>query len=118
MRIESIVLGCLLAVCAMSSASRAATPDDAPVLHTFYYSWYMNPETDGRWAHWNHDVLRPDGSADSSQPAFPGGGDVGADFYPSLGAYSSTDGAVMRAHADMLTQAGIDNVVLSWWGPD
>ena len=29
---------------------------DATVF-AFYYLWYGNPSTDGRWLHWNHSVL-------------------------------------------------------------
>ena len=26
-------------------------------LHAFYYAWYGNPETDGRYMHWNHHYM-------------------------------------------------------------
>ena len=25
-------------------------------VHAFYYMWYGNPETDGEYKHWNHEV--------------------------------------------------------------
>lgn len=32
---------------------------DTPVreLHAFFYLWYGNPETDGKYIHWNHRIL-------------------------------------------------------------
>ena len=102
----------------MSSDPSTEARDSDVTLHAFYYGWYMNPDTDGQWAHWNHHVLLPDGSADTTRDPYPGGDDIGADFFPSLGAYSSSDAAIMQAHAEMLVAAGVDNVVLSWWGAD
>jgi hypothetical protein len=69
----------------------------------FYYPWYGNPETDGKWSHWtqnNH--IPPD--------------DIGADYYPALGAYSSNDPAVVAQHMQWLRQAGIGVIISSWWG--
>ena len=28
-----------------------------PSIHTFYYAWYGNPESNEHWLHWNHKVL-------------------------------------------------------------
>ena len=25
-----------------------------PAVHMFYYAWYGNMQTDGRWWHWDH----------------------------------------------------------------
>ena len=80
-------------------------------VHTFYYGWYANEETDGEARHWNHDVLGVD------EPArFPGGDDIGANYYPTLGTYSSTDATVVRTHLRQCADAGIGVVVASWWG--
>ena len=43
-----------------------------PNVHTFYYGWYGDPETNGMWMHWNHQVLpdwRVKGEKFSSQGA-------------------------------------------------
>ena len=26
-------------------------------VHAFFYLWYGNPEVDGKWQHWDHEVL-------------------------------------------------------------
>ena len=58
----------------------------------FYYPWYGNPATDGRYANWNHPV------AVRNEPprSYPGGDDIGSNFYPSLGCYSVNDPKVLR----------------------
>ena len=86
-------------------------------LHTFYYNWYGNPEQDDKYYHWAHDVL-PHWSDTTwdNKPAFLGGDDIGANFYPQLGCYSSNDSNVVANHMEMIKQAGIGVVCVSWWG--
>ena len=100
-------LSILLSGCAPS----AETTD--PRVHTFYYGWYANEETDGHLAHWNHRIM----GLDDAGP-FPGDGDIGANFYPELGEYSSNDPAVIDEHMAMMHRTGIGVLVASWWGPD
>ena len=80
----------------------------------FYYPWYGNPATDGRYANWNHPV------AVRNEPprAFPGGDDIGSNFYPSLGCYSVKDPGLLRKHMLQLRQAGVGVLCASWWGRD
>jgi len=80
----------------------------------FYYPWYGNPATDGRYANWNHAVAVREGAPRS----FPGGDDIGANFYPALGCYSVNDPEVLRRHMRQLRQAGIGLLCVSWWGKD
>jgi hypothetical protein len=49
---------------------------------------------------------------------FPGGESIGANYYPELGCYSSTDKSVIDAHMKMIREAGIGVVVITWWGKD
>lgn len=88
-------------------------------VHTFYYSWYGNPQHEGQFHHWSHDIL-PHWSDTTWENAgsFPGGEDIGANYYPELGCYSSNDTGVIRQHMDMIAKAGIGVAVLSWWGKD
>tara|TARA_Y100000768_G_scaffold332945_1_gene272796 strand:- start:233 stop:631 length:399 start_codon:yes stop_codon:yes gene_type:complete len=88
-------------------------------LHTFYYAWYGNKEIDGSQRHWNHEVL-PHWSNNTwnDLPDFPGGEDIGANFYPELGNYSSNDVSTISKHIDMIKQSGIGVITLSWWGQD
>jgi hypothetical protein len=37
-------------------------------------------------------------------------------FYPQIGPYSSRDELAVRRHFEMLLKAGVDVVVVSWWG--
>ncbi|KAJ1449550.1 hypothetical protein M885DRAFT_535214 [Pelagophyceae sp. CCMP2097] len=108
------------------SRSSVLCADDAAAfpqaMHAFYYLWYGDPETDGGWRHWDHDVLphwdarvrkhfsHLDG-AKHDPPHW-----LHSPFYPQLGPYSSTAENTLDAHFAQMAQAGIDAAVLSWTG--
>lgn len=116
------ILGILCVVLLLNSlAAQPKAADASPSVKpssdraiAFYYPWYGNPETDGRYANWNHAV------AVRNEPprVFPGGDDIGANFYPDLGCYSSNDPELLREHMRQLRQAGVGVICASWWGAD
>jgi len=81
-------------------------------LHVFYYPWYGNPENDGGYRHWNHEIINEVDAGNS----YPGGDDIGANFYPQLGCYSSHDPKIIDIHMRQMRDAGIGVVSTSWWG--
>jgi hypothetical protein len=93
-----IALACACAILGADTAAHAATPAGASVA-AFYYPWYGSPAYDGAWLHWR------------TAAGLPATG-----FVPSRGAYSSADPAVLAAHMRDLRAAGVDTVVVSWWG--
>lgn len=76
----------------------------------FYYSWYGNPEVNGEYLHWNHQVLVDNG--DFFKPPE----DIGANFYPMLGTYSSMDLDIIHQHMRQIRSARIGVICISWWG--
>lgn len=79
-------------------------------VHIFYYAWYRSMEYDGVWKHWNHDIL-PNWKKNDKR-VFPEGthsppADIGANYYPNLGCYSSLDPQVIDLHMRQLKEAGI-----------
>lgn len=83
-------------------------------VHAFYYGWYGNPETDGHYSNWNHQMAVRSGPP----KRFPGGASIGADFYPQLGCYSANDKDTLAAHMGHLERAGVGVIAVSWWGKD
>jgi hypothetical protein len=84
------------------TAALAKQPAVAPGLHIFYYAWYATPVVDGKWVHWNHEVLA-DWDAKRKNIAYnppvgskhkPEEGDIGSNFYPAIGPYSSKNATV------------------------
>ncbi|KAK7903957.1 hypothetical protein WMY93_016564 [Mugilogobius chulae] len=79
-------------------------------VHAFYYPWYGNPKHDGKYVHWDHPQL-PHWDAKVAQ-GYPQGrhvppDDIGANYYPALGPYSSKDPAVVENHMQQLRMAAI-----------
>uniref|UniRef100_A0A8B9QH24 Glycoprotein endo-alpha-1,2-mannosidase n=2 Tax=Apteryx owenii TaxID=8824 RepID=A0A8B9QH24_APTOW len=89
-------------------------------FHVFYYSWFGNPQFDGKYIHWNHPLLPhwdpkiannyPKGRHNPPE-------DIGANFYPELGSYSSKDPSVIEAHMKQMRSASIGVISLSWYPP-
>jgi len=80
-----------------------AAPAQAGTVAIFYYAWYGTPARDGGWQHWDQNGHAP--------PA-----DVYSRFYPARGPYSSSDPAVVDGQMAEIAAAGIDQVIVSWWG--
>jgi glycoprotein endo-alpha-1,2-mannosidase len=94
-------LALLLLVAALAVApSAVAAPASVAI---FYYPWYGTPALDGGYAHWNQ--------AGHVPPK-----DIASRFYPAQGLYSSSDGQVIRRQMKEIVAAGVDTVIVSWWG--
>jgi hypothetical protein len=81
----------------MPAAARAGT------VAIFYYPWYGTSVKDSGWQHWNQNGHRPPN-------------DLYSRFYPAGGPYSSSDPAVVERQMTQIASAGVDEVVISWWG--
>ncbi len=118
-RFRLLLLLALVAACSFCSPLTAQTELDAlserakieyvdvprKVL-AFYYPWYGNPDVkggSGRWSHWSRvdEAKRQIGSSTN---------------YPKLGPYDSHDPKLIAQHCHWAKQAGIDALIVSWWG--
>jgi glycoprotein endo-alpha-1,2-mannosidase len=70
----------------------------------FYYPWYGTEGLDGAFWHWN-------------QNGHEAPMDIASNFFPVRGAYSSGDPRVINEQMAEIARAGVDTVVVSWWGP-
>jgi len=98
---------------ALFAAFSVAEPE-APCLdaHLFYYGWYANPETDGQWRHWDHSTLPRRGKGSAHRPPE----DIGANFYPADGLYSSLSREDVARQLKQSKDAGVGVLAASWWG--
>lgn len=89
-------------------------------IHIFYYPWYGNPLIDGKYYHWNHPFL-PHWNKDEAKKYRTGThvppDDIGANFYPQLGPYSSHDPDVIYKHMAQMHKASVGVCVVSWYPP-
>ena len=90
-------------------------------LHIFYYPWYGNPKFDGRYIHWNHKPIPhwdPNvANAYKHLKEHVPPNDIGSDFYPELGPYSSRDPNVITEHIKQIASAGIKVIIVSYYPP-
>ncbi|XP_060588378.1 glycoprotein endo-alpha-1,2-mannosidase-like isoform X2 [Ruditapes philippinarum] len=89
-------------------------------VHAFYYPWYGSPEHDGQYLHWNHPYIRHWNKKEAQKwPNYTHmpPDDVGSNFYPLLGAYSSRDAEIIDYHMQMMKYARIGVIVVSWYPP-
>jgi len=75
----------------------------SPTVSIFYYPWYGTPSLDGSYRHWSQDGHDPPD-------------DIAAAYYPAEGVYSSSDRAVVAQQMAEIRSAGVNQVVVSWWG--
>jgi hypothetical protein len=99
-----------------------ATTSDArqlnPQVHMFYYAWYGNPtHNNGRYVHWNHEVLLNRGDKQPN-PRLEPPEDIGADFYPAHGLYSSLDRHTLDRHMREIASTGAGTIAHSWYPAD
>lgn len=93
-------------------------------VQIFYYPWYGNPSTDGKYIHWNHDVLPH--WQDSENAKYknigklynPDNDEIGANFYPKLGAYSSANVEIIKQHFRALLSINVTVLIVSWHSPE
>lgn len=90
-------------------------------VHTFYYAWYGNVKIDGKYKHWNHEYLENWKKDDHKK--YPTGrhrppNDIGSNYYPYLGCYSSSDINVIDTHLKQISESGIGVIVISWTPPN
>ena len=101
--VTAAVCAAVLAFPAGAGPGGASTPETDRVA-IFYYPWYSTPTRDGRWAHW---YVEHEGTPVLSTP-----------YYPKRGLYSSSNEQLVLAQMREIARAGVDTVVVSWWGFD
>jgi glycoprotein endo-alpha-1,2-mannosidase len=82
----------------------------------FYYNWYGSVKTDGKIAHWAHQILKKNDKDTITKGAFPGNGNIGANYFPQSGEYSNADSALIDKHMQQIASAGIGVVAVTWMG--
>ena len=103
--ILGVIAATALVVCGSAPARPIAPTAPPGEVAIFYYPWYGTPERDGSWQHWDQRGHSP--------PAM-----IASGWYPTRGPYSSSDPAVVRAQMREIASAGVDSVVVSWWGAE
>ncbi len=98
-----LMLWLVLAATAGCHAPKAEVNAPSDRVHIFYYNWYGAPPQQDAYVHWQQGGHVPPES-------------IGANYYPVLGAYSSSDPAVLKQHMVWIRESGASVITLTWWG--
>jgi glycoprotein endo-alpha-1,2-mannosidase len=113
----------LLAASGASPQGRPAAaawnlPGHAPHLLAHYMTWYQidgAPGTKrGAWDHWKYEGKGPHHNPETRNSA--GLRDIASVAYPLIGPYDSRSPAVIRYHLETARAAGIEGVIVDWYG--
>ena len=101
---------------ATAELQREASTDfqpTAPYHASFFYLWYQQPKTNGKWSYWNDHGNNPPHSWFSYYlPDFKEGV-----FDPTSELYDSKDYEVFKWQVAKLAEAKQEVAIASWWGP-
>ena len=87
---------------------------EVPVF-AHYMPWFETPESNleapGQWGyHWTLQNRNPNNILPNGQR------DIASHFYPLIGPYASSDPDVMEYHLLLMKAAGIDGIIIDWYG--
>jgi hypothetical protein len=99
----------LFALLGLAAISQAASK---PIL-VYYMPWYVAKPYSPSWGwHWTMNHFNPDTINASGQRQ------IASWYYPLIGPYDSADPAVLEYHVLLMKLAGIDGVIVDWYGAD
>jgi hypothetical protein len=108
----------------LAAITLAAAPADPPAtgerrkptVYAAYYIWYqLGDHPKKPWSHWTYPAVQ-ELHGDVNPLGKPGDPPLSSSAYPLAGLYASTDLAVATWHMQVAKAAGIDALLVSWWG--
>ena len=89
-----------------------ATAGTKPVL-AHYMPWYVARPFSATWGwHWTMNRFNPETTNAAGQR------DIASHYHPLIGPYDSADPTVLEYHVLLMKLAGIDGVIVDWYGMD
>jgi hypothetical protein len=95
-------------------------PGKPPYLAAHYLPWFSADSPDAASEPWDHWKWSGPGGGPSHDPRTrrpDGRRDIAAVDYPLIGAYDSSSAAVVRYHLGTMSAAGVQAVIVLWYGP-
>ena len=108
-RILSSVLAVCLSVVGWSAAT-AAEPAPPPKLLAHVMPWYAAKPISGHWGwHWTMNRFDPERQEGGRRQ-------IASKLSPTIGPYDSSDTSVLEYHLLLMKLAGIDGIIIDWYG--
>ena len=84
------------------------------VIGVHYMPWFQTQPFSSSWGwHWTMNHFNPD-----LINATNGEQEIASWYYPLIGPYDSADPAVLEYHVLLMKLAGVDGVIVDWYGMD
>ena len=110
MRLGKTTLAALFCLLSLGLPKSFASTNEKPVM-VYYMSWYAAKPFSSEWGwHWTMDHFDPEKVNASGER------EMASWYYPLIGPYDSADPAVLEYHVLLMKVAGIDGVVVDWYG--
>ncbi len=94
---------------AQDTAERGVTKQP-PMILAHYMPWFQAKPPEKVWGwHWTMNHFDPDAIVEGKRP-------IASKFYPIIEPYDSGDPDVLECHLLMMKLAGIDGVIVDWYG--
>ena len=108
-RTLSALLSTFIAVLGLTPDLYAQRRDKTVLVH--YMPWYASKPVSGYWGwHWTMNHFNPDYIKSNGQR------EVASHDYPLIDLYDSNDPDALECHVLLMKLAGIDGVILDWYG--
>jgi hypothetical protein len=106
-------LSMLAALTALLSVAPESAQSASKPLMVHYMPWFVSQPFSGSWGwHWTMNHYNPDLLNTNAQRQ------IASWYYPLIDPYDSADPAVLEYHVLLMKLAGIDGVIVDWYGPD
>lgn len=100
----------LLAIPSPMLAQESESSTNPPLVLAHYMPWYTAKPYSDHWGwHWTMNHFDPEKQIDGKRQ-------IASKFYPIIGPYDSGDPDVLEYHLLLMKLAGIDGVIVDWYG--
>ena len=109
-KIQWLLLGL---ICALDGTTVPGAPAAAAskMVMVYYMPWFSAKPFNNAWGwHWTMDHFNPEVTNAVGQR------EIASWYYPAIGPYDSADPAVLEYHVLLMKLAGIDGVIVDWYG--
>ena len=111
-----VFLGTAVTVLAQDSTGKDREGQSRKLLLAHYMPWYQAKPFSSAWGwHWTMNKFNPD-VTDAGQSSDSAKRQIASHFYPLIGPYDSADPAVIECQLLQMKLAGIDGVIVDWYG--
>ncbi|MCP4889760.1 MAG: hypothetical protein GY904_24530 [Planctomycetaceae bacterium] len=92
------------------SSSSVDNSESTPLVLSHYMPWYTAKPASDHWGwHWTMNHFDPEKQSDGKRQ-------IASKYYPLIGPYDSGDPNVLEYHLLLMKLAGIDGVIVDWYG--